>query len=110
MSDYILVTVRHRKLFVLRIRIFDPGDTSEETDDLRDPYEFSEDASAYTEHGIPLRKGKYPWGDDGDLFPYSDEVYYRLSLFGRKNDIEGYDAFSRQETGEYIPGIIYGDE
>ncbi len=109
MFDYILVTVRHRKLSVLRIRIFDPTDISDETDDPRDPYEFSEDASAYTEHGIPLRKGAYPWGNDGDLFPYSDEMYYRLSLFGQENDIEGYADFFREETSEYIHGINHED-
>lgn len=112
MFDYILVTIRRdkeRELSVLRIRIFDPADASETTEP-KDPYEFSEQASAYTEHGIPLKRGAYPWGDSGDLFPYSDEVYYRLSLFGQKNDVEGYAAFFGDEASEYLPGINYNEE
>jgi hypothetical protein len=110
MFDYILVTIRYKKLSVLHIRIFDPTDASDGADDQRNPYEFSDEASAYTEHGIPLKRGMYPWGNDGDLFPYSDEVYYRLNLFGQENDIEGYSSFFRNKTEEYVPGINYGDE
>lgn len=109
MHDYILVTVRYRQLSVLRIRIFDPTGVSDDADDPMDPYGFSDEASAHTEHGMPLRKGVYPWGNDGDLFPYSDDMYYRLSLFGKENDIEGYAAFFREETSEYVPGINYDD-
>lgn len=60
MHDYILATVRRNKLSVLMIRIFDPDDDS--VDEEKDPYSFSDNAVAYTEHGMPLKRGVYPWG------------------------------------------------
>lgn len=109
MFDYILVTVRYQKLSVLHIRIFDPADISDGMDDPRDPYEFSGDASAYTEHGIPLRKGVYPWGNDGDLFPYSEEVFQTFRAYERTNDISGYRMFFK-ERAKYMGGINYPEE
>lgn len=109
MYDYILVTVRYQKLSVLRIRIFDPECVSVEDPSSKDPHTFSGEASAYTEHGMPLEKGMYPWGNDGDLFPYSEEVFQVFRIYERTNDISGYRMFFK-ERAKYMGGINYPED
>jgi hypothetical protein len=103
-SHYILVAVRRRKLSVLYIFVFDQDDAPKEDSESRDPFTFSENARAYTEHGIAMRRGKHPWGNDGDLFPYSEELHQVFCGFARTNNIDGYAVFF-EERARYISGI-----
>ena len=55
---------------------------------------------------MPLEKAAYPWGNDGDVFPYSEELLQTLRGYERRNDISGYQLFFREKT-EYAYGSSY---
>jgi len=108
MYDYILVTVRRKKLSVMMIRLFDPNDDSVDFQE-RNPYDFPEGTMVLTEHGFSLKGGMYPWGNDGDIFPYEEGLLQRLCGYARMNDISGYKLFFQKET-DYAYSSTYETE
>lgn len=105
---YICVVPGVESFSVLPIYVYDP--TLEECDcETKDPYTFSEYALAYTiPHGMKLERREHPWGDMGDIFPFSQELFERLRQFAENDDLDGYALFFQREA-EYMFGINYDD-